>query len=113
MTTVSDLRDKVLKKLAILGNGQTASADDAQIVEDAINELHEELEERGLAYWGSVTDMTNAVIPHFVYMVLPRVSEEFEKYEQLQELKAERSEQMIVKLASYGISGEPVEADYF
>lgn len=113
MTTVADLRNKVLKKLTIIGNGQTASADDSALVEDAINELHAELEERGLAYWGSVTEMTSAVIPHFISMVLPRVSPEFSKYEQIQELKADLSERMIRELANIGLSGEPVEANYF
>lgn len=113
MTTVADLRDKVLRKLAVLGNGQTASAEDSAIVEDAINELHSELEERDLAYWGSVTDMTSAVIPHFVSMVLPRVSPEFSRYDQIQELKAEQGERVIRNLANLGSSGEPVEANYF
>lgn len=113
MATVADLRNKALTKLTIIGNGQTASPDDAAIVEDAITELHAELEERDLAYWGGITDIPNAAIPHFIKMLIPRISDEFSKYEQIQELKAEQGERMIRELENIGLSGEPVPANYF
>ena len=43
MATKADIRDRVLRKLNVLGEGQTADAGDAAIVENSIDDDREGL----------------------------------------------------------------------
>ena len=47
--TKAEIRDRVLEHLGVLGAGQSASAEDAAVVEEAIDAAHDQLRKFGLA----------------------------------------------------------------
>lgn len=63
MATVEEVRNKALKRLGVLGRGQTARSEDAADLDAAYIELHAYLENKNLAPWG---DKTVDVPPEFV-----------------------------------------------
>lgn len=55
MATTAEIRNKALKRLGILGRGQTARSEDAADLDAAYAELHAMLQVKGLTPWGSAT----------------------------------------------------------
>lgn len=49
--TKAQLRNKVLRRLAILPEGQVASSWQAEVVDDCIDQSQKVLEDEGIAYW--------------------------------------------------------------
>lgn len=61
--TASELANAVLKRLGIVGAGQTASAEDAAVVTDAWTSLHPYLRRHGLAAFTSGAISEDAQVP--------------------------------------------------
>lgn len=55
MATTAEIRNKALKRLGVLGRGQTARSEDADDLDSAYQELHAELEAEGMTPWGANT----------------------------------------------------------
>lgn len=55
MATTAEIRNKALKRLGVLGRGQTARSEDTADLDAAYVELHAKLETDGLAPWGANT----------------------------------------------------------
>lgn len=53
MTVKADIRNRTLRRLTVIGEGETASPDDASIVDDGYTSLYQELVTKRLASWGS------------------------------------------------------------
>lgn len=68
LRTAAELRDDVLRYLNVLAAGQVASAEDAQLVADAIDDALAMLDEEGLIPWDAT-----AGIPREAYRPLVRV----------------------------------------
>lgn len=49
--TKEQMRNRILQKIGILASGETASSEDADLVETAIDDLNEHLVARGLSTW--------------------------------------------------------------
>jgi len=49
--TKAEMRNKILRRLRVLPEGQDARSVDAEIVESAIDQAHAQLEAAELAYW--------------------------------------------------------------
>jgi hypothetical protein len=62
--TKAELRDHILRQLGVLGAGDTATAEDAELVETVIDNCHDELEQMGVALW-PVTDVPGYAIESF------------------------------------------------
>lgn len=67
--TKADLSTAVLRRLRILAAGETASAEDAALVEDEYDDTLEALREEGLVYWPN-TGRSTAEIPQVVFQAL-------------------------------------------
>jgi hypothetical protein len=62
--TKQELRDHILQQLGVLGAGEAATADDAQLVETVIDNCQDELEQLEVALW-SVDDIPGYAIESF------------------------------------------------
>ena len=63
--TKSELRDHILRQLGVIGSHETATTEDATLVEDVIDNCHDELEQLEVALW-SVDDVPGYAIESFV-----------------------------------------------
>jgi len=63
MATLAEMRVKVAQKLELSGQGQTLTAEDADIIDDRITEKHDNLFERGKLYWAVSATPSAAVVP--------------------------------------------------
>ena len=63
--TKAELRDHILQQLGVLGAGESATADDAQLVETVIDNCQDELEQLEVALW-PVDDVPGYAIESFV-----------------------------------------------
>tara|TARA_R110000851_G_scaffold37163_2_gene96199 strand:- start:656 stop:994 length:339 start_codon:yes stop_codon:yes gene_type:complete len=112
MATKADIRDRVLRKLNVLGEGQTADAGDAAIVENSIDEMHEWMIVKDYAYWGdAIGDIPLEALPFFVLVVGAETAGDFGVQAEIGLAQLAVSE--LRKLGEQDISGEPVETDYF
>lgn len=62
--TKEQLRDHILRQLGVLGAGETATAEDAELVETVIDNCQDELEQLEVALW-SVDDVPGYAIESF------------------------------------------------
>jgi hypothetical protein len=62
--TKEQLRDHILRQLGVLGAGETATAEDAELVEAVIDNCQDELEQLEVALW-SVDDVPGYAIEGF------------------------------------------------
>lgn len=69
LRTTAELRDDVLRYLNVLAAGQTASAEDAQLAGDAIDDALAMLDDEGLTPW----DATQG-IPREAYRPIVRIA---------------------------------------
>ena len=61
--TKAELRNKVLRHLSMLPEGQTADAHLTDVVEKAIDQSHAFLEAEGIAYWATSAIPDGVAIP--------------------------------------------------
>jgi hypothetical protein len=59
---------RVLKHLKVYNAGEAVSAEDDATVDEAIEDVHAELQEKGLAYW-DLSEIPGAVVRGLVWMV--------------------------------------------
>lgn len=62
--TKEQLRDHILRQLGVLGAGETATAEDAELVETVIDNCQDELEQLEVALW-PVDDVPGYAIESF------------------------------------------------
>lgn len=62
--TKEQLRDHILQQLGVLGAGETATAEDAELVENVIDNCQDELEQLEVALW-PVDDVPGYAIESF------------------------------------------------
>jgi hypothetical protein len=68
VATQAELVTRVLKEVHVLSGVDTASAEDAAVVNEAIAEVQAELQERQLAYW-ELSAIPEAVMRGMTLMV--------------------------------------------
>lgn len=66
--TQASLVERVLKHLRVYNAGEAVSAEDDATVDEAIEDVHAELQEKGLAYW-ELSAIPQAVVRGLVWMV--------------------------------------------
>ena len=76
MATQADLVERVLQELNILVSGETPTAADDAVVDDGIEEVQAELQERRLAYW-ALSAIPDAVMRGMTLMVAGNVGRKF------------------------------------
>lgn len=117
MATAADLRNDVLQEMGVLGIGETASAEDAVLVDEILSRVHEWLVVKDLAYWGDgVTLMPEEAQEPFISLVADRSAGRFDLDRlKVQELSVRASQGLseLRQLAANEIAGEPIEATYF
>lgn len=114
MATQSELVSRVLQELYVLAGSETASAEDAAVVNTAIAEVHAELQERQLAYW-ALADIPEAVMRGLTLVVAGNVGRKFipdmsvQDCEQMREIGMKRIREVIAMQADR----DPVPHNYF
>ena len=76
MATQADLVSRVLQELNILRAGETPTASDDTVVDEAIAEVMAELEERRIAYW-ALSAIPEAVMRGLTLMVAGNCGRKF------------------------------------
>ncbi len=115
MVAKADLRNRALRHLGLLAIGQSAPADQAAIVDDAIDEIHEELVNSGHAHW-DISDIPQEVVRPLVKIVAAEVGGSVGVSEQrMVAYKAERkaAEMRLYKQVASAVPDEPIKAEYF
>ena len=64
--TKQELRNHILQQLGVIGAGETATAEDAELVETVIDNCQDELEQLEVALW-SVDDVPGYAIESFTH----------------------------------------------
>lgn len=114
MATQADLVARVLRELYVLSGSETPSAEDDAVVDDAIAEVHAELQERQLAYW-ALTDIPEAVMRGLTLMVAGNCGRKFvpemttAECEQMREVGMRR----IREVTAMQADNDPVPNNYF
>lgn len=73
MATKADLRNKVLRYLSVLPEGQNASSHQTTVTELAIDQAQAELETKGIAWWSTST-IPNDAMTAYARFVAARVA---------------------------------------
>jgi hypothetical protein len=104
--TKADIRNRVLQRMRVLGQGQTASAEEAAHVDQHIELLHSELTARGLAQIGTLT-WTVDTIPDIVAEASPLFGRQttYDEYT--------FGESMLRRVATAPADDDPIEATYY
>lgn len=69
MATQADVRNKAAKRLGILGIGQVLQADIAEDIDEAYDEIFQELQTLGLTTWATDDDIPEQFVVPVVAMV--------------------------------------------
>lgn len=101
MATTAEVRTRALRRLGVLGRGQTARAEDNAELDQAYKELYADLEVKGLTTWGNNTaDVPDRFVDPISALLAAYRVEEFSvppaKYQRIME-------------AAYGRSGNKAE----
>lgn len=75
MATKTDIRNKALKRLGVIGATQSATAEQAADLEAAYDEVYAELEAQDLAVWDDATIPDEFVAPVVALVALARADE--------------------------------------
>lgn len=114
MATQQDLVARVLQELYVLQAGETPTSADDAVVDDAIAEVHAELQERRLAYW-ETSAIPEAVMRGLTLMVAGNVGRKFvpsmtvAECEQMREAGMRRIREVIVMMQDH----QPAPQTYF
>ncbi|MBC8642129.1 hypothetical protein IAG25_35580 [Caballeronia sp. EK] len=110
MTTQAELATRVLRKLKVLGTGQTADADDLLIAEEKVSAVHASLKKDERVRW-TLQGIPEAAAEPYVFMASFLAAPEFGAG--LTTDVWDWGEREISSLVSVPRSGEPVCAEYF
>ncbi|MEW7987901.1 MAG: hypothetical protein AB2799_19110 [Candidatus Thiodiazotropha sp.] len=117
MSTVNELRNKVLRKLKVLPKGQAAEAEDASIVEDAYLEKYEELTLKGTINYADSTDIPTEVVLSLVVVVAAELLDEFQlpsrEAREIKNAVPEALRTLRRQVVPQYQSSEPVKATYY
>lgn len=114
MASQSDLVSRVLKELYVLEAGATPDASDDATVDEAIAEVHAELQERRIAYW-ELSDIPEAVMRGLTLVVAGNVGRKFvpemtvAECELMREMGMRRLREVIAMQQDH----QPVPQNYF
>jgi hypothetical protein len=67
--TKAQIRDRVANDLGILALGQSLQSQDVHRIEQAYNEVYDDLKENGLAIWALTDVVPDKVVPHIVALI--------------------------------------------
>ncbi len=101
--TQAEFRTIVLRYLKVLAAGEEASAEDKTTTDDAIETVHAELQEMGLAYW-DLTAIPEAVVGGLKRVVAADIAHEFtmageaDVYESKRNLGISKVKQVVAKV---------------
>lgn len=114
--TAAEIRNKALRRLGILGLGQTASSELSNDVDAAYNEVYARLSEVGLVGWALASSVPNEYVAPMVALVAgERVDEYGVAGERYQRIKADaaKAEMDIRRLINGQYVSRSVEATYY
>jgi len=80
--TPAELKNRVLRKLRILGSGQTASAERTAIVTDAYTSVYNRLKRKNLVTWALIGNIDDAVSDALITLVAYQACDDFHIPEQ-------------------------------
>lgn len=114
MATKTDIRNKALKRLGILGATQTATAEQAVDLEAAYDEVYAELEANDLAVWDDETIPNEFVAPVVALVAQARLDEYSVSTERYQRIVADASRAIPRIISAYQgeYSSEFKEVDF-
>jgi hypothetical protein len=78
MATKRDLGPRVLRKLTVLAAGETADADDIELVNEKLDAVHASLRTRGLLRW-TLNDVPDYAQESYVLMAAFLAAPEFQR----------------------------------
>jgi len=113
--TAAEVRNRILRKLGVLAAGETASSEDAALVDTELADVHAELDGLSLVSW-PLSAVPGNLVAGYVNIVAEQVGAEFGiSLGKLQEMgiSRERGIRHIRKQVSSGWSGEATEATYY
>lgn len=108
--TTQQLAEAVLRRLSVVGAGETPSPDDATLVKDMYADLYQELEVEDVSFWPETS------IPEHVFRALTdymagNAAPDFGRVEYTP--LADDGYTRLKKLAAEEYNGEVVQADYY
>ena len=95
MATLLSVKEKALRRVGVLGNGQTVSPLQDVQVTSAYNSLYDELQSKSIAAWAQDGDIPDTFVEHIVDMLSFNLANEFgvsdSRWQRLQ-ITADRAE---------------------
>jgi len=116
MATKAQVRNKALKKLRALEEGETPSNETIADVEGAYDELHAYLFEKNAVYWDSDEDIPTDAVKHVVAMIAANMADDFNvdeiRYQRLQ-VEGSNALDSLIELATPEHISRPITAEFF
>ena len=115
MATTANLRNSILERLGVLEQGETASSDDAELVDTFIDRYHETLIHTGIVNWKTSAIPDEAAVPLIQSLskeLLAEFTVDMETATQIKEDAAD-ARGILLTLRASGSTGQPVEAKYY
>lgn len=106
-----ELIARALRKLGVVGAGQSPSAEDTQIVDDEIEPVMADLATRGVYSWGDPDQIDDDAFVHLATILANSVANDFGKPED--DGKRIYAESRLRLLDVQIPSGQPLKVDYF
>lgn len=113
--TLTELRDDVLRSLNVLAAGQVASAEDADLADEAIADMMDWLDDEGVVTWDKDGPIPRRAYRPIVRVVAAALVDDFGKQSEaaVYEAKAAQAMMMLRRLAEPVYVHSPVRVDYF
>lgn len=110
--TRAQLVTRALQKLKVVGSGQTASAEDSQLVDDVVGPVLQSLSRRAIFQWGDEDDLPEEAFEHLADCVAHAAAPDFGKsYGDDAALRG--FERRLRELEPYALSGQRQTTEYF
>lgn len=110
--TRSQLVDRALQKLKVVGAGQPASAADTALVDGLVDPVMTELQQSEIYAWGNQDEIDDAAFEHIAELLASAAASDFGKTG----LSSEERwvvERRLRRLSPYVLSGQPQVTEYF
>jgi hypothetical protein len=102
---------RALRELRVVGAGQSASAEDAQAVDDDVEPVLSDLAARNVWQWGDPDQIDEAAAVHIAVILANSVAGQFGQPSD--EIKRLSAEARLKELDSVTDAGDPINANYF
>ena len=102
---------RALEKLRVVGSGQTASAEDTQLVDKVVEPLMEDLSSRGIFAWGDENDLAENAFEHLAELLANATAGDFGKAASEQTRMLAEGRLRLLNGLAY--SGQPQRTEYF